>query len=339
MPLVLQLSGISPVVRGQTWTGQCRLRIGQMARSNDVVLDHSTVNRNHAEVVRSGNNFFVRDLGSKSGTRVNGKSVGRDPVPLKPLDQIEFGSVCLRFTVRKRRSCDTTWFAELQRIATEVRIRFDAGIVTIFVAGVEQDTLLTPVCTLTGKGVNAALLTPAVHEPDTPADPRSSVEYVYTKGIGYLSEDLLGSYGEADIEYGRRLLSLGEPSTMRVPLWVASGVVVGVVEVRKRSVADDPFMKSDLNAAYKLASLTTDRVEIFDQPVIPPVDPRWLDWNDHLIPHLVQMIAEQHAFDRLPILGDALEDAGCTNHDLLCHCRAGESHGERCWVVDLLLGK
>jgi hypothetical protein len=41
----------------------------------------------------------------------------------------------------------------------------------------------------------------------------------------------------------------------------------------------------------------------------------------------------------MPILADALEDAGCTNQDILAHCRAGGEHVRGCWVVDLLTGR
>jgi hypothetical protein len=42
---------------------------------------------------------------------------------------------------------------------------------------------------------------------------------------------------------------------------------------------------------------------------------------------------------RLAVLADALEDAGCTNADILNHCRRSGVHVRGCWVVDLLLGK
>ena len=42
---------------------------------------------------------------------------------------------------------------------------------------------------------------------------------------------------------------------------------------------------------------------------------------------------------RLPILADALLDAGCDNEDLLAHCRSSGPHVRGCWVIDLLLGK
>ena len=54
---------------------------------------------------------------------------------------------------------------------------------------------------------------------------------------------------------------------------------------------------------------------------------------------LAQAIYNERAFDRLPILADALEDAGCTSADVLSHCRSGGEHVRGCWVVDLVLGK
>jgi hypothetical protein len=69
------------------------------------------------------------------------------------------------------------------------------------------------------------------------------------------------------------------------------------------------------------------------------VDPLWLAWNDAAIPRLAGGIYHDRAFDRLPVLADALEDAGCDNADMLAHCRGPGPHVRGCWVVDLLLGK
>jgi hypothetical protein len=54
---------------------------------------------------------------------------------------------------------------------------------------------------------------------------------------------------------------------------------------------------------------------------------------------LSRAIYDDRAFDRLPVLADALEDAGCTDRTILAHCRSGGEHVRGCWVVDLLLGK
>lgn len=48
---------------------------------------------------------------------------------------------------------------------------------------------------------------------------------------------------------------------------------------------------------------------------------------------------DERAFDRLPILADALEEAGCDNPDILSHCRWPGEHVRGCWVLDLLIGK
>src|SRR5262249_41152819 len=69
------------------------------------------------------------------------------------------------------------------------------------------------------------------------------------------------------------------------------------------------------------------------------VDPGWLSWNAATTRGLAGAIYEERAFDRLPILADALEEAGCADADLLSHCRQPGEHVRGCWVVDLLLGK
>jgi hypothetical protein len=69
------------------------------------------------------------------------------------------------------------------------------------------------------------------------------------------------------------------------------------------------------------------------------INPAWLAWNDGTIPKLAQGIYDERAFDRLPILADALEEAGCTDTDILAHCRQPGEHVRGCWVVDLILGK
>jgi len=71
----------------------------------------------------------------------------------------------------------------------------------------------------------------------------------------------------------------------------------------------------------------------------PTINASILTWNDRTIPHLAEEIYQERAFDRLPILADALEEAGCTNAEILAHCRQPGPHVRGCWVVDLLLGK
>jgi hypothetical protein len=81
--------------------------------------------------------------------------------------------------------------------------------------------------------------------------------------------------------------------------------------------------------------------DLFGNPFrpAPRVDPTWLAWNGGTVRKLAEGIYAERAFDRLPILADALEDAGCTDAALLSHCRSAGEHMRGCWPVDLLLGK
>jgi hypothetical protein len=77
--------------------------------------------------------------------------------------------------------------------------------------------------------------------------------------------------------------------------------------------------------------------DLFGNPFRPArVDPSWLSSN---VRGVAQAIYEERAFDQLAVLSDALEEAGCTNEDILNHCRGSAAHARGCWVVDLLLGK
>lgn len=68
-------------------------------------------------------------------------------------------------------------------------------------------------------------------------------------------------------------------------------------------------------------------------------DPTWLAESNGTVLHFAQTIYDDRAFDRLPILADALEEAGCHDADILGHCRGEGPHVRGCWIVDLLLGK
>jgi hypothetical protein len=71
----------------------------------------------------------------------------------------------------------------------------------------------------------------------------------------------------------------------------------------------------------------------------PALDPAWLAWNGGTVAKLAQAIYDDRHFADLPILADALEDAGCTDAAILAHCRGPGEHVRGCWVVDLLTGR
>jgi hypothetical protein len=96
---------------------------------------------------------------------------------------------------------------------------------------------------------------------------------------------------------------------------------------------------NDWRRAYKseLSYQLTLLRDIFGNPFRPVAfDPRWRTAD---VLGLARAIYEDRAFDRLPLLADALMDAGCGHDDILGHCRGGGPHVRGCWAVDLVLGK
>jgi hypothetical protein len=62
-------------------------------------------------------------------------------------------------------------------------------------------------------------------------------------------------------------------------------------------------------------------------------------WLTPDVVRLAREVYNDRDFDRMPLLGDALEQAGCTDAEILSHCRGPGPHAWGCWVVDSILGK
>jgi hypothetical protein len=81
--------------------------------------------------------------------------------------------------------------------------------------------------------------------------------------------------------------------------------------------------------------------DLFGNPFrpAPALAPSVLAWDGGTVVKVAAAVYDERAFDRLPVVADALEDAGCTDAELLGHCRGGGEHVRGCWVVDLVLAK
>jgi hypothetical protein len=124
----------------------------------------------------------------------------------------------------------------------------------------------------------------------------------------------------------------GEPLVARV--WeAATGLQVWESPAFPCGIAEVVLAPGGRTLAVALDDATT---VLFDVPVRPvALDPAWRT-SDAVA--LARGIATDGAFDRAPILADALQDAGCADADVLGHLRSGSPDRAR-WVVDLLLGK
>jgi hypothetical protein len=88
--------------------------------------------------------------------------------------------------------------------------------------------------------------------------------------------------------------------------------------------------------------------DIFANPLRPAlaVDPAWLAWHGGAVRELALALYDDRRMPegtlepvRLAVLADALEDAGCSDADLLGHLRGPGPHVRGCWTVDLILSK
>jgi hypothetical protein len=78
--------------------------------------------------------------------------------------------------------------------------------------------------------------------------------------------------------------------------------------------------------------------DIFGNPLRPVTFSP--EWRTDTALSLARTMYDGRDFSAMPILADALQDAGCDNDDILAHCRDPKAtHVRGCWVVDLVLGK
>ena len=120
------------------------------------------------------------------------------------------------------------------------------------------------------------------------------------------------------------------------PLESPIGDLLCLSQILYAAVASDRFWDHSPEGRVQSATIR----KIFGNPFRrAALDHSWLAWNDRTIPKIAQPIYDEGTFERLPILADALEDAGCNITDILNHCRQPGDHVRGCWVVDLLLEK
>jgi hypothetical protein len=102
-------------------------------------------------------------------------------------------------------------------------------------------------------------------------------------------------------------------------------------------VRSTPALIHDVEVTVRQATHAAWLRDIFGNPFRhATLDP---DWRTTTALQLAQGIYDSRDFTSMPILADALQDAGCENAGILNHCRENHPHVLGCWVVDLVLGK
>ncbi len=140
-------------------------------------------------------------------------------------------------------------------------------------------------------------------------------------------------------EFDTRTSLLGARQAALVAAWVVDrGYHQSVISKVRDALAFHGEIQGKADIEALLAKMADALREIFGNPLRPvTLDPAWLT-SDVLA--LARQMYESREFPTMPILADALQDAGCDNDDVLTHCRdANTTHVRGCWVVDLVLGK
>ncbi len=80
------------------------------------------------------------------------------------------------------------------------------------------------------------------------------------------------------------------------------------------------------------------RRDLFGDPGrFPLLKPAWIEWNEGYVPDLARSIYDSKDFVQMPLLAEALMEAGCREEYLLAHCHSERPHFKGCWLLDAIL--
>ncbi len=340
----------------------------------DVPIPLTAVSRRHAQIVRAGDRHFIEDLQSRNGTFLNDVIVPARRA-LKNNDRIRIGYFIAAFldqapapVTGQEEPVEPRYFAG--PIAMELPVPAllseeewhngtDPGPMLDFLAADVMAERLGLFHAAADPAAGLAQVPPAeascrrkirlficacarriwhlVNRPDN----RRGIEVAERYADGEATEEELsrartdmarGSLSESMVAY----YADREGHTL-VPQ--AAHDAVRAVVTTRRPFWQDP-RQAERTERAELAALLRD---LF-RPIRPvAVDPAWLQWEDGLVPRLAGAAYEQRRLpegtlepDRLRVLADALEDAGCACPELLGHLRGSEPHVRGCWAIDLL---
>jgi hypothetical protein len=298
---------------GQTYVVKDTVRIGRLT-NQEIVLDDSSVSRRHAVIRPVEQGWQVVDCSSTNGTYLNSVRLGDEPCHFGAGNIIHFGKVA--FSVEM---AEEFWLG-----ATEPKTLLG------FIKGISSDRKLR----LFGCAcVSATQHRPSSHYSTQHWDEVLAAAYrladnsISQHELCDLSSRMNGlewitaNLGDNCLGHATQIELLAETLKLRDELF--SGILGPQWEWR-------PSLQQQVIYAYCLR-------DIFGNPFRGvTLDP---SWRTSTVVALAQAIYQENAFDQMPILADALQDADCDNEDILNHCRQPGEHCRGCWVLDLILGK
>jgi len=119
---------------------------------------------------------------------------------------------------------------------------------------------------------------------------------------------------------------------------VGTRALTAAVEARTGVVLVVPVSSAEFDAANELQSRIM-RGVVWEVAGNPFRLSDFAPWRTDTAMALARQMYAASEFSAMPILADALQDAGCDDEDVLRHCRDACEHVKGCWVVDGVLGK
>ncbi len=163
-------------------------------------------------------------------------------------------------------------------------------------------------------------------------------DYADAKHVSHLGEDVLEGRQSLEFLWRDTQRGWGYSGDWSIANFVLVGDTDLDMAIRQAIYfSEDRGQRAGLDVSQRFVLARSLILCVLGNPFRPvAVDPAW---QSSTVISLAQAIYDDRGFDRMPILADALEEAGCTNADVLDHCRGAGPHVRGCWVVDLLLGK
>lgn len=174
---------------------------------------------------------------------------------------------------------------------------------------------------------------------------REALESVYTRSCSHRSSHHGLTHAEKQARTLARSVAVGCASaydisfawlkntletTARIKGWLAA------VEVPAWDLQKGPFHVGRRRAEEELCSRIRELTNPFCRT---PNKSKLLQWQGGVVRTIAEQIYHESRFEEMPILGDALEEAGCEDRTILDHCRSSEPHLPGCWVLDHLLDR
>jgi hypothetical protein len=369
MKMRIRLGEVSPTA-GRRWDLDHIFHVGHLD-GLEVRFLHPSVSRYHALIRPGRRTWLIRDLNSAAGTFVNGARLFGEYRPLWASDRIEFGKAVVEVestilipdpsgadwescddpvkminfwadvpTARRKLrlfavACYRRMWAQLngasrlvveeaERIAEEDRDLADLGLAPEAAAAPGRVGRTGPLNALSDIDFQAGLeplrRRRAGGPPSTP-----TLRDITCDGVQEMARLIRRSFlGEENDP--SELAEEDDPR--RLEALLDSGLVLGEQTL---PTAAEEARRSELADLVRC---------LFPNPFRPaPVaDPCWLAWEGGTVVRLAEGI-HPGASDQMPVLADALEEAGCADHGILTHLRGPGPHVRGCHVVDLILGK